>query len=415
MNDSDQQVLAVFLPCLSVNSVVRDRNHGTHGFTRNETEKSGRTAIRLLILAVVLIASTSLAAAQSGRVAQPRPTPTSTPKEADTERVETEEIKLNVTAFNDNGDFIADVKESDLVITENNILHQPSSVRRIPANVLIVMDTGGELRQVKSLDQTRRTARAIVAALKPDDSLAVLQYDDKAEIVVGWTTDKGEVSRAIGRTKFGRRSVFTDALNLATDFLLKNPLENKHLVLITDGTDSTGNEAGKRAAIRRLLSTEISVHVLSYTRMEAEDITPRTKMITNSPPPKAMPDEVAAQLPNGARDVATAPKMKTINLDRTLLKKLRARKADLENSEKQLDSLAENTNGTAIVPESLDEMVERTAFIAKMIDASYVLTYIPKVPLAGSGGKGERNIEVTSKRPGLQVQARRKLIVNPNY
>lgn len=366
----------------------------------------------LLLLMAISVALTSTALGQSGRVQSPKPTPT--PPADSTERVVTEEVKLNVTAFTEDGQFAADVKEADLVITENNILHQPTSVRRIPANVLIVMDTGGEMRQVKSLDQTRKTARAVVAALKPEDSIAVIQYGDRAEIVAEWTTDKSEISRAIGRTKFGRRSVFTNALNLATDLLLKNPLENKHLVLITDGTDSTGDETGKREAMRRLLSTEISVHVLSYTGMEVQDIKPRTKIITNSPPPKSMPDEVAAQLPNGVRDVAITPKSKTINLDRTLLKRIRARKADLENSEKQLDDLALNTNGTSIVPESLDEMVEKTALIAKMIDASYVLTYIPKLSLSGREGPAERNIEVTSKRPGLIVQARRKIVVDPN-
>jgi hypothetical protein len=123
-----------------------------------------------------------------------------------------------------------------------------------------------------------------------------------------------------------------------------------------------------------------------------------------------MPDEVAAQLPNGARDVATAPKAKTINLDRTLLKKLRAREADLRNSEQQLLNLAENSNGTAVVPGTFEEMIEKSALVARMIDSSYVLTYIPKVPL--NEKTGERNIEVTSKRDGLIVQARRKLIVD---
>jgi hypothetical protein len=123
-----------------------------------------------------------------------------------------------------------------------------------------------------------------------------------------------------------------------------------------------------------------------------------------------MPDEVAAQLPNGVRDVATAPKFKTINLDRTMLRRLKARKADLENAEVQLNSIAENTNGEMIVPTSLDEMVEKTALVAKMIDASYVVTYIPKVPLTENSP--ERNIEVTSKRDGLIIQARRKLVVS---
>jgi len=56
-------------------------------------------------------------------------------------------------------------------------------------------------------------------------------------------------------------------------------------------------------------------------------------------------------------------------------------------------------------------MVAKTATVAKMIDSSYVLTYIPKVPFAEKGG--ERNIEVTSKRAGLVVQAKRKFIVPP--
>jgi len=47
-----------------------------------------------------------------------------------------------------------------------------------------------------------------------------------------------------------------------------------------------------------------------------------------------------------------------------------------------------------------------------MIDSSYVVTYTPKIPVDETGT--ERNILVTSKRPGLVVEARRKLIVgNP--
>ena len=164
--------------------------------------------------------------------------------------------------------------------------------------------------------------------------------------------------------------------------------------------------------MRRLLSTDIAVHVISYAHMEAVDIEPRTKALSKTPPPQAMPEEIKAQLPNGVRDIATAPKIgPTISLDRALIKKMKERKADLEVSQEMLDTLAENTNGTLVVPETLDEMVAKASTVAKMIDSSYVLTYIPKVPFAEKGG--ERNIEVTSKREGLVVQAKRKYIVPP--
>ncbi len=353
---------------------------------------------------LMTIFSAVFASAQSGRV---QPTPTPTPD--DTVKIETEEIKLNILAVDEAGKFYRGVSETDIVITDNNILHQPTSLRRMPANVLIVMDTGGEMRFKKSLDQTRRTAAALIEALAPEDQIAIIQYSDKAELVAEWTTDRKLLRSAIGRTKFGMRSVFVDAVEMATTKLLEHQQDNRHLVLITDGTDSFYGAAERTAAMRKLLSTDISVHVISYTRMEANDIEPRTKGISNSPPPKAMPDEVAAQLPNGVRDIARAPKIgPTINVDRKHLKKMRERRDDLEKSEVELSTLAENTNGTILVPIDGVEMVEKAARIAAFIDASYVVTYEPKVSVKEGGV--ERLITVTSRRPGLIIQAKRRFV-----
>lgn len=360
----------------------------------------------LAVSFVLMVGVISQALGQSGRVAA---TPTPTPAD-ETERVVTEEIKLNVLAFDEYGRFFPDVTINDLVISENNILHPPESVRRLPANVLIMLDTGGEMRSVKTLDRTRSVALSLIEGLRPGDSIAVMQYSDKPVILLEWTTDKAQAVAAIRRTNFGRKSAFIDALKMATDLMLRDPVENKHLVLITDGTDSSGRPSAKFDAFQRLLATDISVHVLSYTAMEAADIEPRTKRISNSPPPKAMPDEVAAQLPNGVRDVATAPKFKTINMDRTLVKKIRARKTDLEESQEQLDKLAENTNGEFILAATIDEMVDKAKLVARMIDSSYVVTYTPKVPVIETRGVTERTINVTSKRDGLVVVARRKLV-----
>lgn len=357
-------------------------------------------------VALLFTLGVALASGQSGRA---RPTPTPTPEDTPV-RIETEEIKINVLAYGDDGKFINDVRPEDLVITENDILHQATSLRRIPASVLIVMDTGGELRWVKSLDQTRKAAAALVSGLRAEDSVAILQYSDRAEIVSEWTTDRDATIAAIGRTKFGLRSAFLQAIKLAAEMLTRDEVDNRHLVLITDGTDSLANSLERVNAFRELLSTDINVHVVSYTRLELADIEPRTKAISKTPPPRAMPPEVAAQLPNGARDAATAPKIgPTISLDRKHLETMRRRKADLEAAEEALTLLTENTNGSMIVPETKEEMIEKTAAIARVIDGSYVLTYTPKISFAEK--PGERTITVTSRRPGLVVEAKRKLVV----
>ncbi|MFL6373039.1 MAG: VWA domain-containing protein [Pyrinomonadaceae bacterium] len=362
--------------------------------------------LRLALISLFILVIGSAAFGQSRRVA---PTPTPTPED-ETVRVRTEEIKLNVLAFDDKGDFYKDVTASDLVITEGNILHQPSSVRRVPANVLILMDTGGELRVVKSLDQTRKVARAVVEALRPGDSVAIEAYAAKPQIVGEWTTDRSQMEAAIARTNFGRTSSFVDALNMGTDFLQRSGRDNKHLILITDGTDSAGRQSERFDALQRLMTTDITVHVISYTSMEAEAMGVRAKTTSNQPPPKAVPDEVQATLPNGVKDRGTKVGP-TINLDRTMIRTLKAHQADLEKAQQQLEQVAENTNGEFILPETTDEMDDKAPLVARMIDASYVVTYVPKVPVVGTRGVAERDIQVTSKREGLVVQARRKLLI----
>lgn len=361
-----------------------------------------------ILLAAVIALLAGVAAAQSGRA---RPTPTPTPGTDEPLNVITEEVKLNVVALDDKGNFYPGVGINDLVITDNDILHQPSSVRRVPANVLIVMDTGGEMRAAKSLDITKRVARALIERFRTDDLIAVMQYSDSPQILTEWTSQKNVALEAVSRATFGRRSMFLDGLRAATDFLLKSGADNKHLVLITDGTDSGGRNIEVAAAFRQMLSTDISVHIISYTKLELDDITPRAKGRSKTPPPPAMPPEVVATLPNGVRDPAQSAKVgPVINVDRKYLRVMQQRKKDLELAEKMLQKVADDTGGEMINPDSTDEMISRTAIIAGMIDSSYVVTYTPKISVAES--KSVRSISVTSKREGLVVLANRRLIAD---
>ena len=369
---------------------------------------NSRRTWKLGFLPAILVLASAAAFGQSGRVS-PTPTPTPTPEPE--LKISTQEIKLNVLAFDEKGDFFKDVTANDLVIREDNILHQPASVRYIPANVLIVMDTGGEMRVVKTLDRTRKIALALISSLRPEDKVAVLAYANKPQILSSWTLDRATSRAAVNSSNFGTRSAFVAALDMAASIFARTENDNNQLVLITDGTDSTAAAAQKTAAFDRLRAANITVHVLSYAAMEAADIEPRTKGVTNSPPPKAMPDQIANDLPNGARDVAKAPKAKTFVVDRPFLKKLKARETDLVASEKQLEKLSEDTNGEFIGSMSIDEMEDKTSLVGRMIDSSYVVTYAPKMPVTAEHGVAERRIEVTSKRPGLIVQAKRNVLL----
>ncbi len=354
-----------------------------------------------------LLAVFSLAFAASAQT----PTPTPTDDGDGVENVFIEEVKLNISAFDENGKFFAGVTADDLVIMENGRLHQATSVRRIPANVLIVLDTGGEMRRAKRIDQTRDTAKNLVNALHKEDSVAIIQYNDKVEIIAEWTENKAEIFNILNkRLNFGKRSLFYNAVESATEFLQKTPLENRHLVLITDGTDSFNKTDQRAVMIRNLLASNISVHVISYTQLEQKELAPdKGAFRKGNPNPNRAPEEVINTMPNGVRDMMRAPRLGSIITDREFLRKIKERENALTGGEELLSTIAGDTNGQFILPETKEEMTEKPELIARMIDSSYVVTYTPKNPLKDAP-KGEvREVVVTSKRAGLDIFARRKI------
>jgi hypothetical protein len=372
----------------------------------------------LTFLSIVAFLAAAVGAnAQSGRnVVRPTPTPAATPETSPTPpddqnlRVVTEEIKVNVSAFDTKGKFYSGVEIGDLVINEDNVLHQATSVRRTPASVLILLDTGGEDRVAKDFKATRNTAKLLIESLAPEDSVALLEVNDAARIIAEWTSDKTVLYNALNKDlKFGKFSRFVDGLNLAIDFFQKSGSENRHLVLITDGLDSSTTDNERDAAITRLLTTDINVHVFSYTKLELDVVKERkSSTVRGGGSPRR-------ELPPGAdvpvRGTTKTVKIVTINTDREMLKKIKKRGESLEKSEKSLTDLTENTNGIIFLPATIDEMYDKTTYLARNIDSQYVVTYTPKRPLSQARDGESRNITITSRRDGLEILGRRKLVV----
>jgi VWFA-related protein len=369
--------------------------------------KSALRTFGLLTLSLALIHS-ALAQANQYKI-----TPPKSPDD-ETERVLTEEIKLNVTVKNDFGHFDPSILPQDLMIVEDRTPHTVESLRHVPASVLIVLDTGGELRLAKSLSVTRAVATSLIQALSDENSVALMQYSDKPEILTEWTNDKKQVlATLMTKTTFGKRSKFVEAMNLAAKFLNNRPNENRHLVLITDGTDSSSNLNERQIALKSLLAANVSVHILSYTALEQKENAGRSVMIQGGEArtPRRTTDEHKMTLPQPIQDLMNLPRLGSINTDREMLKVARQRQQALRDSQKELETLANETGGVIYLPTDLKDMAAEAREIAGAIDANYVLTYVPKRLLASSPAGEVREIGVVPRRFGLVVEARRKFIV----
>lgn len=365
-----------------------------------------RQSKRFLYISAILFSLSFSVFAQSGR---PRTSATPPP---DVEKIRTEEIKLNVLAFDQNDNFVSDLKPEDLVINEDGRLVQAESVRRIPANVLLLLDVGNEISYAKRNKITAETAMNLVSNLKSEDSVAVLEYGDRVDVLAGWTQSKEDLSRVLKESKlgFGRRSAFVYAMNKAIEYFDKTPLENRHLILISDGVDSFNDPSARSAVTKKLLSSDINVHVISYTQLQQNSIQSALKEKTT---PQKINLPPGAEAPH-SKDTQRFPIGPVINLDRAMVRKRKEQAAQLKTSEAYLTTIAEDTNGEIFLPESDDEMKAKTSTLAKTIDSQYVVTYTPKRPLDESPDGEIRLIEATSRRAGLIVQGKRKFIVSNN-
>src|SRR5256885_4560521 len=64
-----------------------------------------------------------------------------------------------------------------------------SSIRRIPASVLLLLDTGGFRNPAMKTNATRDLAIRLVSRLRSGDQVAALQFGGKVELIQSWTAE----------------------------------------------------------------------------------------------------------------------------------------------------------------------------------------------------------------------------------
>ena len=151
----------------------------------------------LLFLAAFL----GIAATESSGQEPSKPQPSPSPTEQDKVKVFTEEVRLPIVAFDAYGHYDPTLELDDILVLEDGVIQQLRSVRHVAANVLFVLDTGGESSGLggmsKSTSLTRQVASQLVSKLQEGVSIAVMQSGNSAEMLQPWTTDKAAVLRTL--------------------------------------------------------------------------------------------------------------------------------------------------------------------------------------------------------------------------
>lgn len=403
--------------------------------------------LRLISLSLVIFcfvfASASVQHAQRGApapAAQPTPTPR---EEQDSVKVFTEEVRLPVTALDDYGHFDPTLGADDLIVFEDGVQQEIKSVRRIPASVLLLLETGGEQNPVMRVSTSRDTALRLISTLREGDEMAVMQFNSRVEVLQAWTEDEEAITHVL-KTKLhsGGGSRLANAISAAAAYFINQPLGNRHLVLIADGVEmpvgrasyeeamkiltASGDASAKAewdAAVKRLIASQASVHIISYTEYARLAFKGKTKKWkgSNTPPGSVR----ASGIQNAGIDLTSPPNMTRgraidsvagvgINFDPQMRRLRKAYEKAMKSGEQKMTALAEETGASILKPESAEEMVARATEVGRDIGAQYVVTYVPKRPLVEANAGEYRRVQVATRRSGVTVRSRRGYIVTPN-
>jgi len=365
-----------------------------------------------LFLFCLMLAATAFSQSQQK---PPQPLPSPTPED-DRVTVFTEEVRLPVVAQDQFGHYDPTVVPDDILVLEDGVAQQIKSVRRIPANVILVLDTGGELSGLggvsKKTSLTRDVAIELLNQLREDIWVEVMQFNNSVDVLQTWTRDRPATIKVL-KTKVssGKRARFADAVAAAAQQLKDRPEGSRHVVFITDGVDSPGGKLDRAQAIKQLAAARATVHIISYTEF------------VRQVPPKKTHSEIR-QVPTSHDPITTMDPtlppgqtrnpsyvIHSITFDPAMRRQRKAYEDAIGTSQQVLTDMAQETGGKIFLPKTSDEMIAQARETAREVGAEYVVTYRPKRPLASAGQGEYRKIEVASRRVGLSLRSRRGYVV----
>ena len=369
---------------------------------------------RYLFLLILLAAAFTSASAQAGRRPEPSPTPPS--EDQDPVRVFTEEVRLPVIALDQFGHYDPTLELDDVLVLEDGVAQQVRSVRHIPANVLLLLDTGGELRGLggsgKLTSLTRDVAIEVMRKVPENTSLAVMQFNNSVELLQPWTTDRGALLKVLTtKLSSGKRARFSDALVAAAALMKERPEGSRHLVVITDGVDTPGTKTSRAEALKKLAAARATVHIISYTEFVRQKKEGRTPGVSSGQVATAK-DPITANDPTLPPGTTRNPSFGvSVRFDPAMKRQRKAYEAEIKKSQQALTSVAEEMGGRIFLPINSEEMLAQAREAAGEIGSEYVLTYRPKRPLANSKPGEYRRLEVAPRKQGLTLRSRRGYVV----
>src|SRR5271165_5789663 len=157
-------------------------------------------------------------------------------------RVDVNLVMVDATVKTRAGQIMGDLKQDAFELREDGVVQKLEVFSRdeLPLNVALVLDLSDSIGPF--LGPLRDAATTALAALKPDDEVALFTFSTEAELRVPFTKDKSRIADQIKEFKAGGATNINDGIFVAAQYLLKTPPNGRRVIILI--SDDVGTDAG---------------------------------------------------------------------------------------------------------------------------------------------------------------------------
>jgi Ca-activated chloride channel family protein len=225
-------------------------------------------------------------------------------------RVDATLVQINVTVTDPLNRFVTGLEKEHFRVFEDKVEQEivQFSAEDAPLSIGLVFDTSGSMGN--KLQKSRQAAAQFFKTANPADEFFLVQFNDRPEMVVPFTTDTENIQNRLTFTQSKGRTALLDGVYLAMNEMKKARNPRKAILIISDGGDNSSRytETEIKNAVRE---SDVQVYAIGiFEPVSGRGRTPEETMgpgllseMAEQTGGRAFPVENIAELPDIAAKI----------------------------------------------------------------------------------------------------------------
>jgi VWFA-related protein len=162
-------------------------------------------------------------------------------------RSDSDLVVLNVSVFDQSGNVVKGLKQTQFSVFENDQKQEIKVFRQedVPISLGLVIDDSASMKEKR--DRVNSAALAMVRASNPQDEVFVMNFNEDSQITQDFTSDLHQLEQSLHKSRPMGETAMRDALVVGLDHLRAHAkTDKKVLVVVTDGEDNSSIEPQQR-------------------------------------------------------------------------------------------------------------------------------------------------------------------------